>query len=109
MTITISEIHNNRDKFDTIGIILEEVDTKILKNDEFVKIYLLADETGCIEYGLYNNTLDIGDIIQLNNSYATFKNGRFRVFAGDNRNIRRSGSFRLLFTKEPNFSDTIKE
>lgn len=109
MQIKISDIPHNRDKFSTKGIIIDELETKILKNDEFVKIYLLADESGCIEYGLYNETVSVGDIIQLDNSYALFKNNRFRVFAGDNKNIRRIGTFTMLFVNEPNFSNTITE
>lgn len=107
MELKISQIPSTDDKF-TIKAIVYSFLTKKTTKSSTIGIYQIADETGSIEFGMYDGTLNTGDIVLISNAYKVVKENRLRVFAGTNRNIRRISTFRMLFKTEPNYSDLDK-
>lgn len=107
MHLKIYQIPTATEKFTITFIILKQIDSKPLKS-QTLTIYQVGDETGTIEFGLYDITLNLGDIITIENAYGLIKENRVRVFAGINKNIKRVGTFRMIFRLEPDYSNVVK-
>lgn len=100
----ISEIPENKENIFLKSIVTKHLELKKI-NADYLNLYLIADESGCIEYGLYNNNLNCGDIIEIENGYANVKENRLRVFNGKNGIVKRVGRFRMKFNLENNYSE----
>jgi ssDNA-binding replication factor A large subunit len=92
--VEIGEYHKN--------VCLEFILIKCLeinktKDNDVVSTWLVGDESGTIELGLWNTVLNAGDVICLNGGYTSLFQGRKRLFVSKSGTISRTRTFRKIF------------
>lgn len=90
-------------------MIIKKHSTIKTKDESIVNTYLISDESGSIEYSVFDQELRIGDIIVADHAYVTFFKGKLRLFNSEITEIRRIGEFTMDFCIAPNLSETVKQ
>ncbi|KAF7684630.1 SOSS complex subunit B1 [Astathelohania contejeani] len=99
--MTISELKNQQKNIDISFIIIKEIEKRNTKENEIVTTYLVADETGSIEFSLWNDTLEPGDIMYLSEGFTATFRGKVRLFLSPVSQLTRVCTFRKSFNLEP--------
>lgn len=86
-------------------MVIENLGSLQTKDEKIVRTYLVADNTGSIEYSIFDQELNIGDIIKIKFGYVTFFKGKNRLLNSEITKIRRIGEFCMEFKREPNKSE----
>lgn len=101
----ISDISAYNKNFELTFMVIKSLGHIKTKDNDMVYSYLVADDTGSVEYSIFNQSLHLGDIIMVNYAYATFFKGRLRVYNSELTVARRIGEFCFSFRTSPNISE----
>ena len=61
----------------------------------------MADESGSVEYSLWNNEFRTGDVMQLTGGYLSMFRGKPRLYSSKHSELTRLCHFRKLFSLQP--------
>lgn len=75
------------------------------KDNNVVYTYLVADDIASVEYSIFNQQLEIGDIIFIDCAYSTLFKGKLRVYNSELTVPKRIGEFCFNFKYAPNMSN----
>jgi ssDNA-binding replication factor A large subunit len=78
-------------------ILILHLDTNTTKDNDKVVTWLVGDETGTIEFSMWNCPLSIGDVISIVDGYTTQFQNKKRLFVSKAGGITRVRRFRKLF------------
>ncbi|EPR78942.1 hypothetical protein SLOPH_1672 [Spraguea lophii 42_110] len=106
--MNIKDITNYQKNIEVIFIVIKELGCGKTKEENPIYTYLVADETGSIEFGIWGTYLKVGDIINITMAYTTPYKGRVRLFSSYSSEVKRIGFFTKSFKPEPNMSDILK-
>ncbi|ELQ73978.1 putative nucleic acid binding protein [Trachipleistophora hominis] len=101
----IADINAYNKNFELTFMVIKNLGHIKTRDNDVVYSYLVADDTGSIEYSIFNQSLDLGDIIAINYAYATFFKTRLRVYNSELTVVRRVGEFNFEFKMSPNISE----
>lgn len=78
-------------------ILIKYLETNKTKDNDKIAVWLAGDESGTIEFGLWNCALNVGDVIYLSGGYTSPFQGRKRLFVSKTGWITRVRTFRKTF------------
>jgi ssDNA-binding replication factor A large subunit len=78
-------------------ILIKYLDTNKTKDNDRVVTWLVGDETGTIEFSVWNCMLGVGDVISVVDGYTTQFQGKKRLFVSKAGSITRARRFRKVF------------
>lgn len=93
----ISELEESQKNVAVECIVLKYMETKTTKDGDRIVIWLVGDESGTIEFGVWNCSLDVGDVIQVAGGYVSVFQEKKRLFVSRIGAVSRVGVFRKTF------------
>lgn len=104
----ISELSAYNKNIELTFIIIKSLGQTRTKDNSIVYSYLVADATASVEYSIFDQSLNVGDIIRINYAYSTLFKGKLRVYNSDLTEIKRIDEFCMNFKAVPNMSEEVK-
>lgn len=101
----ICELTIYKKNFDMVFMVIKDLGYVRTKDGNIIYSYLIADDTGSVEYSIFDHELCIGDILSINHAYSTVFKGKLKVYNSELSNVRRIGEFCLNFKTTPNMSE----
>jgi hypothetical protein len=102
MANKISELTDYQKNINIEFIIVKLIDKNTTKDNDIVNTYLVADETGVIEASVWNEDINVGDIIYFYDAYTSVFKEKRRLFMSGNGYLRRVGRIRKEFVELEN-------
>lgn len=97
MTQLIGDLNDYQKNINIEFIVIKLIEKNTTKDNDIVNTYLVGDETGTIEMSVWNENLQIGDIIYFYDSYTSIFKDKKRLFLSGNGYMRRVGRLRKEF------------
>jgi ssDNA-binding replication factor A large subunit len=101
METQIGKLSNYQKNINLSFIVIKEVEVNKTKEGCLVRTYLVADESGSIEYSIWNEELNPGDIIRITNGYTTLFKNKNRLYNSKSTTVSRVSHFRKAFSLIP--------
>lgn len=89
-------------------ILIKQLELNKTKENGTIVTWLVGDESGTVEFGIWNCPLNIGDVIRLDGGYVSMFQGNKRLFVSKSGWINRTGTFRKIFKVSECHIDIVK-
>ncbi|ADM10940.1 uncharacterized protein Eint_010780 [Encephalitozoon intestinalis ATCC 50506] len=94
---SIAEISDYQKNISLEFILIKYLETNKTKDNDKIDVWLVGDETGTMEFGIWNCSLNPGDVIYLSGGYTSLFQGSKRLFVSKTGWISRVRTFRKTF------------
>ncbi|CAD24958.2 hypothetical protein [Encephalitozoon cuniculi GB-M1] len=78
-------------------ILIKYLEANKTKDNDKIDVWLVGDESGTIEFGVWNCSLNPGDVIHLSGGYTSLFQGKKRLFVSKAGWVSRVRTFRKTF------------
>lgn len=105
----ISELEDNQRNIVLEFILVKYLEAKNTKENGHIDVWLAGDESGTIEFGMWNCVLNVGDVMYLNGGYVSPFQGRRRLYVSKVGSISRVRTLRKVFKVSECHEDLVKD
>ncbi|AFN82411.1 hypothetical protein EROM_010670 [Encephalitozoon romaleae SJ-2008] len=105
----IAELNDYQKNICLEFILIKYLGTNKTKGNDKIDVWLVGDESGTIEFGVWNCSLSPGDVIHLSGGYTSLFQGKKRLFISKTGWINRVRTFRKIFKVSECHEEILKE